>query len=219
MNPGKKIIFILIPIVIVFFYFLGTLSSRSLSTKKDKVVTTSSPEVASSEASHHGPPPAADDVTFKSLLDKTAPDFKLVSYDGKEVSLSDLRGKRVVMFFSEGAMCYPSCWDQMVALVKDPKFNNSTTATLSIIVDPKNEWDQAVEKMPELKNAIVLLDTTKSVVASYGVLTLNSSMHRGQFPGHTYLILDKEGIVRYELDDEHMQIRNKELLTQLDKMI
>ncbi|OGM07458.1 hypothetical protein A3E15_00985 [Candidatus Woesebacteria bacterium RIFCSPHIGHO2_12_FULL_42_9] len=72
--------------------------------------------------------------------------------------------------------------------------------------------------MPELGSSTVLLDVDKKVTSAYGVLTLNSSMHRGQFPGHTYIIVDKEGVVRFLLDDADMRIRNKELLEELDKI-
>ena len=126
--------------------------------------------------------------------------------------------KNVVIFFTEGAMCYPSCWDQMVAMAKESRLNDDKTISLSIAVDPKNDWAQAVKQMPELGSSTVLLDVDKKVTSAYGVLTLNSSMHRGQFPGHTYIIVDKEGVVRFLLDDADMRIRNKELLEELDKI-
>ena len=49
-------------------------------------------------------------------------------------------------------------------------------------------------------------------------MTLTSSMHRGQFPGHSYVIIDKEGNVRLARDDEQMAVRNKELLVEIDKL-
>ncbi len=167
---------------------------------------------------HHKPPPPADDTVFKSLLDKSAPEFTLEAYEGGKISLKDLKGKNVVIFFTEGAMCYPSCWDQMVAMAKEPRLNDDKTVSLSIAVDPKNDWAQAVKQMPELGSSTVLLDVDKKVTSTYGVLTLNSSMHRGQFPGHTYIIVDKDGVVRFLLDDADMRIRNKELLKELDKI-
>jgi len=167
---------------------------------------------------HHKSPPPADDTVFKSLLDKSAPEFTLEAYEGGKISLKDLKGKNVVIFFTEGAMCYPSCWDQMVAMAKEPRLNDDKTVSLSIAVDPKNDWAQAVKQMPELGSSTVLLDVDKKVTSTYGVLTLNSSMHRGQFPGHTYIIVDKDGVVRFLLDDADMRIRNKELLKELDKI-
>jgi len=88
---------------------------------------------------HHKPPPPADDTIFKSLLDKPAPEFTLEAYDGRKISLKDLKGRNVVIFFTEGAMCYPSCWDQMVAMAKEQRLNDEKTVSLSIAVDPKNE--------------------------------------------------------------------------------
>lgn len=171
-------------------------------------------------ASMHAPPSPADDSKFKSLLNNPAPDFKLTSYDGKEISLSDYKGKNVVIFFSEGAMCYPSCWDQINEFTKDAKkFVEKNAVVLTVVVDTKSDWAEAVRKDPKLGNAMVLLDSDKKVSDSYGVLTIESSMHRGQYPGHTYVIIDEDGVVRYEYDDVQMGIRNFELLSELNKLI
>jgi len=72
--------------------------------------------------------------------------------------------------------------------------------------------------MPELATGIVLLDTQRSVSSTYGVLTVESSMHRGQFPGHSYVIIDKEGVVRFIWDDPQMAVRNKEILAEIGKI-
>ncbi|MDO8503977.1 MAG: redoxin domain-containing protein [bacterium] len=191
---------------------------KSLRSQNNIGPSQESSEITSSTDDHHAPPAPADDAIFKSLLDKPAPDFTLEAYDGRKIALADLKGKNVVIFFTEGAMCYPSCWDQMVAMTKEQRLNDDKTVALSIAVDPKNDWAQAVKQMPELSSSTVLLDVDKKVTSTYGVLTLTSSMHRGEFPGHTYIIVDKEGIVRYLLDDVDMQIRNKELLEALDKI-
>lgn len=175
-------------------------------------------QVNSSDMSGHHGSDVANEEEFQSLIGKAAPDFTLESYDQGQINLQKLRGKKVVLFFTEGLMCYPSCWNQMAAFGGDSAFNNKDTVTLSITVDPKNDWRQAVEKMPELASATVLFDTNRQVSSDYGVLTLPSSMHKGQFPGHTYLILDKEGIVRFARDDPQMGIRNKELKIELEKL-
>jgi len=200
--------------VILVLIFLG----KSLSSQGRTVLSSKSPEADSSMDDHHKPPPPADDTVFKSLLGKPAPEFTLEAYDGRKISLKDFKGRNVVIFFTEGAMCYPSCWDQMVAIAKEQRLNNDKTISLSIAVDPKNDWAQAVKQIPELNSSTVLLDVDRKVTSTYGVLTLNSSMHRGQFPGHTYVIVDKEGVIRFLLDDVDMGIRNKELLKELDKI-
>ena len=72
--------------------------------------------------------------------------------------------------------------------------------------------------MPELAQATVLFDNNRQVSQGYGVLTLPSSMHKGQFPGHSYVIINKEGIVKYVRDDVQMAIRNQELVTEIAKL-
>lgn len=166
--------------------------------------------------SHHAPPALADTSAFQALLFKSAPEFTLESYDGETVTLASLKGKNVVLFFSEGAMCYPGCWDQVDAFGKDEEmFANANTVVLTIVVDPKTEWAEAVRQDPKLTLATVLLDTDRKVSTDYGVLTVDSSMHRGQFPGHTYVIIDTGGVVRYQFDDEQMGVRNKDLLAEI----
>lgn len=152
------------------------------------------------------------------LVGKSAPDFTLEGYNGDKITLSSLKGKKVILFFSEGLMCYPACWDQIAAFGTDKEFASKNTVVLTIVNDPKSEWKGAIDKMPELAQATVLLDTSKQVSITYRMLSLPSSMHKGQLPGHTYVVIDKEGIVRYVKDDPQMAIRNQELLTEVDKL-
>src|SRR3990167_10894755 len=170
------------------------------------------------ESMDHSDHTVQDESKLNTLLGTEAPDFTLTSYDGKKFNLRQQRGKKVVLFFTEGAMCYPSCWNQIAAFGKDSSFNNDDTAVLSIMVDTQNEWKKAVDKMPELGASTVLLDITKGVSKDYGMLSLPSSMHKGQYPGHTYLILDKDGIVRFVKDDPQMAVRNDELRAELEKL-
>lgn len=168
-------------------------------------------------SSHHGGAPA-DDTLFKSLIGKPAPSINLLSYSGETVNLASLRGKKVVLFFNEGLMCYPACWNQVAALGKDERLNKDDVVAFSIVVDPKEGWSRAVERVPDLARAKVLFDTDHSVSNSYGVLTLPSSMHPGQLPGHTFVVIDKEGVIKFVFDDPMMGIRNDELLKEINKL-
>jgi len=114
-------------------------------------------------------------------------------------------------------MCYPACWNQIAAFGKDTQLG-SKAVILNITADPKNDWRQAIDKMPELASATVLFDSSRQVSSIYGVLTLPSSMHKGQFPGHSYVIIDKEGIVKFVRDDVQMAVRNQELAAEIDKL-
>lgn len=157
-------------------------------------------------------------AALKTLMDKPAPGFTLEGYDGNKITLSSLKGKNVVLFFSEGLICYPACWNQIAAFGKNKEFANKNTVVLTIVNDPKDDWKGAVEKMPELAEATVLLDTDKKVSIAYNMLSLSSSMHKGQLPGHTYVVIDKKGIVRYVFDDPQMGIRDQELIAEIDKL-
>lgn len=156
--------------------------------------------------------------SLAAMVGKSAPDFSLNSYDGKRFTLSQQRGKKVIIFFNEGIMCYPACWNQMAALGSEPKFNSDQVVAVSIVGDRADEWLQAVKKMPELGKGTILLDTDKKVSGIYNMLYLPSSMHRGSLPGHTYLIIDENGIVRYTLDDPSMGIQNNILINELEKI-
>ena len=152
------------------------------------------------------------------LVGQKAPDFELEDFEGNKVTPTSLKGKNVVLFFSEGLMCYPACWDQMAKLGSDPRFNNEETVAYSVIVDQKNQWQEAFNKMPELRNTKVLFDVYGVLSRSYNTLNLESSMHPGRIPGHTYFLIDKNGIVRYFFDDPQMGIRNDQIYEELKKI-
>lgn len=157
-------------------------------------------------------------VTLDDLVGKPGPDFSLKSYSGKSFTLSQLQGRKVVLFFNEGIICYPACWNQIAALGTDSRFNNDKVISLSIVPDGAADWQEATKKMPELSKGVILLDETKEVSGKYGMLSLESSMHKGQKPGHTYVVIDQKGIVRKTLDDPTMGIQNEELIKELNKI-
>lgn len=155
-------------------------------------------------------------LSFEKAVGKEAPDFSLGNINGKTIKLSDYKGKIVVLFFNEGSMCYPVCWDQIAALATDERFND--TAVFSIVVDEKSTWEKIVKQMPKLATANILFDATRIVSSSYDVLNLPSSMHPGAYPGHTYVVIDKEGIIRYTFDDPKMGIRNDLIYSEIGKL-
>lgn len=210
--PSSNLISIaVVATITVIFLILGVTALSGSSQKSTSGI------VEQTIKNHHGTKKANMQV-FTSLLGKEAPDFTLERYEGKQVNLKELRGKKVVLFFTEGLMCYPACWNQMAAFAQDTAFTKEDVIVLNITVDRKDEWKQAVDKMPELGKALVLFDTSKTVSNTYGVLSLDSSMHKGDFPGHTYLILDRKGIIRFAKDDSQMAVRNDELKTELSKI-
>ena len=173
---------------------------------------------ANSMAGHHQPAGPSSSAAFSALVGQPAPDFSLPSYQGNTVTLSQLRGKKVVLFFNEGLMCYPGCWNQITALTNDVRFSGDNVVALSIVTDPKEQWGTAVDKVPDLAKATVLFDTSGAVSRAYGVLNLPSSMHPGRLPGHTYVVVDAKGEVRFVKDDPAMGINNDELANDLAQL-
>lgn len=163
-------------------------------------------------------PDSKEKISFKEAVGKKAPDFELESIDGKIVKLSDYLGKNVVLFFNEGSMCYPACWDQIAELGNDSRFDTENIAAFSIVVDSKNQWLGIVSKSPNLSKSKILFDTSRLVSKAYDILYLDSSMHPGSFPGHTYFIIDKEGIIRFTLDDPSMALANDKLIGEIKKL-
>ncbi len=159
-----------------------------------------------------------DKLSFFNSAGQKAPDFSLESIDGKTIKLSDYKGKNVVLFFTEGSMCYPACWDQMSAFGNDARFDNKDVVVFSITPDQRDEWQKIIQNVPKMAKARILFDSTRAVSSAYDVLSLASSMHKGSYPGHTYFIIDKNGVIRYILDDPKMAIRNNELVSELNKI-
>ena len=159
--------------------------------------------------------PSPADASLNSLIGKPLPDIQLQDINGKVYTNASFKGKNTVLFFSEGLMCYPACWNQIAGFGTDPRFNTGEIQALSVLVDSSRDWQRAIDKMPELAKANTLFDVGGSVSGKLGLLSLPSSMHRGSLPGHTYIVLDKDGIVRYVDDDPNMAMANDWLIKKI----
>ncbi len=173
------------------------------------------PESPDAPANHHGENALVDNTTFSKLIGNNIPDFSLTDKNGKMYTLDSFKGKNVVLFFNEGLMCYPACWNQIAAFPKDERFRQKNAEVISVVVDPPGQWQRAIEKMPELAAATVLFDQNGLFSKQLGILTLPSSMHRGSLPGHSYLIFNAEGKITFAYDDPNMAVNNDMLITQI----
>ncbi|OGH15665.1 MAG: hypothetical protein A3C22_00120 [Candidatus Levybacteria bacterium RIFCSPHIGHO2_02_FULL_37_10] len=206
-NARSTIIIVLITAGITWLVF------NSISSKN-----TNSPQTKEPVGSMHSAPAIVNENIFRNLVGKKAPDFILSSSNNNDISLSSLKGKKVVLFFNEGLMCYPACWNQIAELAKDIRLASQDIAVLSIVVDASADWKNAISQMPDLAKATVLFDTARSISQNYGILTLPSSMHRGTMPGHSYVVIDKNGIVKYVFDDPSMSLQNNLMVSELGKI-
>ena len=115
-------------------------------------------------------------------------------------------------------MCYPAGWKQLAALGMDKDLNNDRVATVRIVPDQQSDWATAVKRQPDLGKETILLDSNLNTSENYGMMSLESSMHKGTKPGNTYVIVDQKGIVRYTYDDSTMGIQNDRLKQEINKL-
>lgn len=156
-------------------------------------------------------------ILFQSAVGSIAPNFSLQALNGTTVTLSNYRGKNVVLFFSMGAECL-ACLNQIVALANDSRFGTNNTVVFSIVVSQKSSWAGPLQQMPALKSANILFDTNGTVSKAYDVLNLPSSMDPGVLPGHTFFLINKSGIIRWTLDDPTMSIDNNKVLAAISRI-
>ena len=208
----------LIAIVVILIIGLGI----GMSYKPNSSSPTGQIVYSNDMSSHHGDGVAVNDpvntnlqaIRFDSAIGQPAPNFDLLNQNGARTKLSDYIGKTVIIFFNEGEMCYPACWNQIAAL-SDSRLNTDDVVTLSIVTDTKSQWDRIISAQPNLQDVTILFDTNRAVSGAYDVLNLKSSMHKGSYPGHTYFIIDPEGKISYTLDDPNMAINNDMIAARL----
>lgn len=116
-----------------------------------------------------------------------APDFRLPASDGRQVSLSDFRGRMVMVHF--WATWCPPCVEEMPALDKLNKAMAGTDfAMLAVSVDEGGVEAVAPFMLSNRLSLPVLFNPGGSVAALYGTF---------KFP-ETYIV-DREGVVRYKV--------------------
>lgn len=138
------------------------------------------------------------------------PDFTLPSTDGRPVSLSDYRStKNVLLYFQEGIMCAP-CWQQMRDLQTDrAKLDALNVALVTITVDPLPMLVENVAR-ERVGGMTLLQDEGAQVSRAYEAVYV--SMHPGERPGHTFVLVDTEGTIRWRQDFVEMYVPNDRVL-------
>ena len=139
-----------------------------------------------------------------------APDFTLPSTSGQSVTLSALRGKKVLLAFFPLAFT-STCTAELCAFSEDySSFQGADTVVLPISVDsvPTLKEFKAKERM----SVDLLSDFKREVSRSYGVLLEDKF-----FAKRAYVLIDRNGIVRWTFEEAELGHRreNAELLQQL----
>jgi peroxiredoxin Q/BCP len=129
-----------------------------------------------------------------------APAFKCLNQDGNTVSLSDYKGKNIVLYFYPKAMT-PGCTTQACGLRDYKKeLTKLNTIVLGVSIDEPARLVKFIEK--EKLNFELLSDPDHSICEKYGVWNLKKFMGR-EFMGivRTTFIIGEDGKLKVIMDD------------------
>ncbi|HEX7104495.1 MAG TPA: peroxiredoxin family protein [Acidothermaceae bacterium] len=142
---------------------------------------------------------------------RVAPDFTLTDTAGQQVHLAAYRGHTVVLYFSEGAGC-GSCLQQMSAIEKDrAAFDRAGVTVLPIVM---NTRAQITSDMRTYGVTTPFLLDDGAVSTAYK--TIGHGMHAG-LPGHSFVLIDKDGVQRWYGEYPSMYLAPSDLLAQVSK--
>jgi peroxiredoxin (alkyl hydroperoxide reductase subunit C) len=136
---------------------------------------------------------------MSAFVSAPAPDFSGDAYlngEFKKVSLSDFKGKKVVLFFYPLDFTFV-CPTEIVAFTdKIEEFRKRNTEVIGVSVDSKfthKAWAETERKDGGIKgvNYPLLSDINKNIAASYGVLLPDGIALRGLF------IINKDGVLKH----------------------
>ncbi len=105
-----------------------------------------------------------------------APDFTLTSDEGQQISLSDFKGKRVLLYFYPKAST-PGCTIESCEF-RDlkPKFDKENVVVLGVSADSEKSLKNF--KAKQHLNFLLLGDPTHQMIKSYGLWRMKKFMGR-----------------------------------------
>ena len=132
-----------------------------------------------------------------SLLGQAAPDFSLLDIAREPVSLSGLRGKKVVLAFFPAAFS-GVCEAELCAFRNNiSRFNDVNAVVLAISVD--SPFSNSAFATKNDLNFQVLSDFTRSAVNAYGIAVLDFAGMSGYVASNrAVFVVDEKGTVTYE---------------------
>jgi peroxiredoxin len=128
-----------------------------------------------------------------------APEFTLTSVNGTSFDLNNYLGKSdVLLFFNEGLTCSP-CLQQMVDIDRNySTFSGMGVTVVSITTDQMSDMRMWAHNSG-IGRMLVLPDQSLQVDQQYSTLYAGS-MHAGSAPGHTFILVGKDGTVLWRKD-------------------
>ncbi len=138
--------------------------------------------------------------------------------NGETVSSAQLKGKNILYFFNEGVYCQ-ACMVQTQDLEKHVQhLDQRNFVLISITNDAPSDLLQAGL---DLKLTMPLVsDESREMTTRFGALGGGASgggMHADK-ANHTFILVDKKGIVRFDKDYPSMWVDSAKLLEELPKV-
>ena len=133
---------------------------------------------------------------MKVAIGQVAPDFSLYDTEKNKVTLSDLRGKNVVLLFFPFA--FSSVCTKEMCSVRDSigGYAKLDAEIFGISVD--SHYTLAKFKQDQNLNFSLLSDFNKEVSASYGTLYEKFGLNMRGVSKRSAFVIDKQGMLRYE---------------------
>ena len=126
---------------------------------------------------------------------------------GRVLTSSYFKHRNTLLFFSEGVMCQ-SCLEQIQSLERlSGVLAKRHLALVSITPDSSQELRQAATSYKI--HTPLLTDESRRMSTDYDVLGLG--MH-ADMPGHTFILVDRHGVIRWRHDYTTMFVPPAELL-------
>ncbi len=128
---------------------------------------------------------------------QAAPGFTLAASTGAQVSLSQFRGKTVLLFFQEGLTCQP-CWDQITDLQKQAAHLRAAgiDQVVSITSDPVGA---ITTKAQDMSLTIPVLSDPALAISQLYHANGYGMMGAGR-DGHSFILVGPDGVIRWRAD-------------------
>lgn len=133
--------------------------------------------------------------------------------NGAAVTSAGLRGKNVLLFFSEGVMCQ-ACFEQIQSLQqRSSELRKRGLTLINITTDPPEALREAVQEYGI--ETPMISDESRAMSDAYGAT--GQGMHPNT-DGHTFVLVDRRGRIRWRKDYTDMFIQPSQLFAEIPKV-
>jgi len=132
---------------------------------------------------------------------------------GRPVTSAALRGRNVLLFFSEGVMCQP-CFQQIQSLqLESAELARRRLVLVNITTDPPDVLRQAAAAYGI--TTPLISDENRDMSNAY--VALGQGMHPDT-AGHTFVLVDGRGLIRWRRDYSTMYVSPEELFAAMPRL-